>query len=216
MPKREAPSEMSSVKPFNPLSKDSLGRSLTEAFLKSPLHPLPPNEKFAGAGVYSLYYSGGLPLYRDLVARNAVSELSAPIYVGKAVPLGSRKGGADFDAATGHALYARLRNHAESIRQAEKLEVCDFECRYLIVDDVWIPLAESLLIAKFRPLWNLVIDGFGNNPQGKGRKDQKMSSWDVIHSGRKRAEQLKPGAKSKDKIEKEILEFLKKDLNASV
>jgi hypothetical protein len=55
----------------------------------------------------------------------------------------------------------------------------------------------------------VVIDGFGNNPQGKGRIDQKMSSWDVIHSGRKRAEQLKPGAKSKEEIEARIDAFFK-------
>jgi hypothetical protein len=79
------------------------------------------------------------------------------------------------------------------------------------VDDVWIPLAESLLIGKFRPVWNLLIDGFGNNPQGKGRKDQKMSSWDTIHTGRKRAEQLMPGTKSKSAIEADISKFFKEN-----
>lgn len=214
MPKREASSETSSVKPFNPLSKDSLGRSLTEAFLKSPLHRLPPNNKFSGAGVYSLYYSGGLPLYRDLVERNAVSELPTPIYVGKAVPKGSRKGGLDFDSAAGRALFSRLRSHTESIKQVKDLEVCDFHCRFLVVDDVWIPLAESLLIAKFQPLWNLVLDGFGNNPQGKGRKDQKMPPWDAVHRGRTRAEQLQPAAKSKTELEVDVREFLRKVLDS--
>ena len=209
MPKQEEQPRPDSSKPFNPLSKESLSRSLTEAFFKSKLHPLPPIEKFPGAGVYALYDVGKLPLYKELLERNVVSELAAPIYVGKAVPSGSRKGGADFDSATGFALHKRLRNHAESIKQTDILETSDFQCRYLIVDDIWIPLAESLLIAKFQPLWNVVIDGFGNNPQGKGRIDQKMSSWDVIHSGRKRAEQLKPGAKSKEEIEARIDAFFK-------
>jgi hypothetical protein len=102
----------------------------------------------------------------------------------------------------------RLRNHAESIREAENLELEDFRCRYLIVDDVWIPLAESLLIGKFLPAWNVVLDGFGNNPQGKGRIDQKMSSWDVIHPGRRRAGSLKPSAKSRDEIEARIANHL--------
>jgi hypothetical protein len=194
-------------KPFNPLSKESLGRSLTEAFLKSTTQSLPPSEKFPGAGVYALYYTGALPLYSELVSRNLVSKHPAPIYVGKAVPPGSRKGGADFDSATGFALHGRLRLHAESIRQVKDLEILDFQCRCLVVDDVWIPLAESLLIAKFRPLWNLVADGFGNNPQGKGRKDQKKSAWDVLHVGRKRAENLKPSAESKEEIEAEIKAF---------
>jgi len=209
MPKLGETPEPNSSKPFNPLSKESLGRSLTEAFLKSAIHPLPPSERFPGAGVYALYYSGGLPIYKELADRNSVSELPTPIYVGKAVPSGSRKGGADFDAATGFALNARLRSHAESIRQTVDLDVGDFQCRYLIVDDVWIPLAESLLIGKFRPLWNLVMDGFGNNPQGKGRKDQKMPPWDIVHPGRKRAEQLKPGIKSKAEIEAEIAAFFR-------
>ena len=99
--------------------------------------------------------------------------------------------------------------HTESIRQTEELDIGDFQCRYLIVDDVWIPLAESLLIRMFRPLWNVVIDGFGNNPQGKGRKDQKMSPWDVMHAGRKRAEQLKPGVKSKEEVQAEITAFFR-------
>jgi len=193
-----------SSRPFNPLSKESLGRSLTEAFLKSVLYPLPPTEKFPGAGVYALYYTGHLLIYKELANRNSASDLPSPIYVGKAVPSGSRKGGSDFDSAIGHSLYSRLKNHAESIRESENLDLNDFQCRYLIVDDVWIPLAESLLIAKFRPPWNIVLDGFGNNAQGKGRVDQKISSWDVIHPGRKRVSPLKPSTKSRDEIEARI------------
>jgi hypothetical protein len=209
MPKQEEQPKPDFSKPFNPLSKESLSRSLTEAFFKSKLHPLPPNEKFSGAGVYALYYVGKLPLYKELIERNAASELAAPIYVGKAIPSGSRKGGTDFDSAAGFALQSRLRNHAKSIKQTDTLEIRDFQCRYLIVDDVWIPLAESLLIARFQPLWNVIIDGFGNNAQGKGRINQKMSSWDVVHSGRKPAEVLKPGAKSKEEIEAKIEAFFK-------
>jgi hypothetical protein len=209
MPNREEIPKLGSARPFNPLSKESLGRSLTEAFLKSALHSLPPTERFPGAGVYALYYTGQLPIYKELAGRNSASGIASPIYVGKAVPSGSRKGGADFDSAIGHALYARLRNHAESIRESENLDLEDFQCRYLIVDDVWIPLAESLLIAKFRPPWNVVVDGFGNNAQGKGRVDQKISSWDVIHPGRKRVSPLKPSIKSRDEIEAKIAAHLR-------
>lgn len=211
MPKREIKKSPRSAKPFNPLAKESIGRSLTEAFLESSEHPFPPNEQFPGAGVYALYYGGELPLYKRLVERNSTFEIITPIYVGKAVPPGSRKGGTDFDSAIGTALYNRLRIHTDSIKQAKNLEVQDFRCRYLVVDDVWIPLAESLLISKFRPLWNLVLDGFGNNPQGKGRKDQKKSRWDVIHPGRKRAEGLLPCALSKTQIEAKITTFFKED-----
>jgi hypothetical protein len=209
MPNREEMPGPDSSKPFNPLSKESLGRSLTEAFLKSALYPLPPTETFPGAGVYALYYTGHLLIYKELTSRIPASDLASPIYVGKAVPSGSRKGGTDFDSAIGHALYTRLKNHAESIRESENLELQDFQCRYLIVDDVWIPLAESLLIAKFQPPWNVVLDGFGNNAQGRGRIDQKISSWDVIHPGRKRVVPLKPSAKSRDEIEARIAAHFK-------
>ena len=34
-----------------------------------------------------------------------------------------------------------------------------------MVDEIWIPLGESLTIAKFSPLWNLVVEGFSrHNP----------------------------------------------------
>jgi hypothetical protein len=208
MPKRKQEASERVIKPFNPLAKDSLGRSLTEAFLESTLHPFPIGEKFPGAGVYALYYYGNLQIYEDLVRLNLSSDFGVPIYVGKAVPQGSRKGGVDFDSAAGHALQQRLGNHANSIKEVNDLHLQDFKCRYLIVDDVWISLAESLLIEKFQPLWNKIVDGFGNNPQGSGRHDQKKSPWDALHPGRKRAEPMQPAKESKDQIESKVRGFL--------
>ena len=49
---------------------------------------------------------------------------------------------------------------------------------------VWIPLGESLLIERFKPVWNMVIDGFSNNAPGKRRFSQHRSLWDVLHPGR--------------------------------
>jgi hypothetical protein len=207
MPKREQKSEPDSSKPFNPLSKSQLAHSLAEAFLSSEPHPLPPGKRFSGAGVYAVYYTGALPTYRDLIKRNAVSEDAAPIYVGKAIPSGGRKGGMDFDAAPGHTLFNRLSEHADSIAEASNLESRDFQCRYLVVDDVWIPLAESLLIERFQPLWNVLVDGFGNHDPGSGRHQQKKSPWDVLHPGRKWAERLQPCVKSKEEVESAITAF---------
>jgi hypothetical protein len=48
----------------------------------------------------------------------------------------------------------------------------------------WFPLGESLLIRQFRPLWNVVVEGFGNNPTGGPREGQKRSPWDTLHPGR--------------------------------
>ena len=51
----------------------------------------------------------------------------------------------------------RLKEHAQSIRLAQNLEIDDFTCRFLAVDEIGIPLAESLLISTYAPLWNVTI-----------------------------------------------------------
>ncbi|MDR2213154.1 MAG: Eco29kI family restriction endonuclease, partial [Pseudomonadales bacterium] len=113
-----------------------------------------------------------------------------PIYVGKAVPPGARKGGFGLGENPGQALYNRLAEHAKSIEQAQNLELSDFFCRFLVVEDIWIPLAESLLIEMYKPLWNRKIDGFGNHDPGSGRHNQRRSNWDILHPGRPWAEKL--------------------------
>ena len=85
----------------------------------------------------------------------------------------------------------------------------DFKCRYLVVDDIWIPLGESLLISMFSPLWNRILEGFGNHDPGQGRYNQQRSLWDVVHPGRPWAAKLKPNARSLEEILSDIAEFLK-------
>lgn len=171
------------IKPFNPLDKRNLGESVADAAISSPVHNLPP-EPFIGAGVYVLYYTGDLPIYKNLAEKNKNGQFAQPIYVGKAVPAGARKGGFGLDADPGTALYKRLSEHAASVSSAENLSLADFRCRYIVVDDIWIPLAESLMIEKFAPVWNRVLDGFGNHDPGKGRYNGKMPYWDCVHPGR--------------------------------
>lgn len=154
-----------------------------------PIEPLPPKESFTGAGVYAIYYTGDYPLYKKIVAKNKQKKFSLPIYVGKAVPDGTRKGSAA-KQYEGYALYRRLNEHASSISQAPNLKLTDFYCRYLPMEPVWIQLGESLLINMFSPLWNVVIDGFGNHDPGSGRYAQKRSAWDVLHAGRSWAKKL--------------------------
>ena len=62
-----------------------------------------------------------------------------------------------------------------------------------MVDDIWIPLGENILIERFKPLWNQVIDGFGNNDPGGRRATQYRSHWDVLHPGRPWAVKLAQG-----------------------
>jgi Eco29kI restriction endonuclease len=175
---------MKQEKAYNPLDKRNLGKSVADALLECPVHRLPPSEPFPGPGIYVIYYTGDYPAYRQIAERNWDDQFELPIYVGKAVPLGARKGGQGFDNPLGISLFRRLEKHAASIKSTINLHLEDFHCRYLVVDDIWIPLGESLLIEKFSPLWNRVIDGFGNNDPGKGRYQQMRSAWDTLHPGR--------------------------------
>jgi len=194
--------------PYNPLHKRHLGESVAKALLARPVVALPPPKAFSGAGVYALYYIGGFPAYRLIAAQNADDQWAAPIYVGKAVPAGARKGGYGLGEAPGEVLYRRLREHGESIGHAENLQVEDFYCRYLVVDDIWIPLGESLLISMFSPLWNQLLDGFGNHDPGTGRYNQQNSPWDVIHPGRPWAAKLQPNLRSHKDILGDVAKFL--------
>lgn len=179
--------------PFNPLHKKHLGLSVAEALLAKPAESLPPERAFEGAGVYAIYYIGGFLCYKPIADKNKDNKYGCPIHVGKAVPAGARKGGFGLDAPAGLVLYKRLCEHAKSIEQVENLNLQDFRCRYLTVDDIWIPLGESLLIEMFAPLWNRSLDGFGIHDPGTGRYKQKASSWDILHPGRSWVSRLQAG-----------------------
>jgi hypothetical protein len=199
---------MRSEPAYNPLDKRNLGVSVADALLNKALGSLPPEEPFIGAGVYAIYYKGNFPAYRQ-VSLKSKPQRETPIYVGKAVPAGARKGGFGLDVAPGTVLYSRLAEHADSIRQTKNLEVSDFLCRYLVVDDIWIPLGESLLIQTFSPVWNLLIDGFGNHDPGKGRHQGQMPSWDVLHPGRSWAGRLQPNKRLVDELLTAVGEFFR-------
>lgn len=194
------------IEPYNPLDKRNLGASVAATMLAAPIHSLPP-EPFIGAGVYAIYYRGDFAPYRRLAELNR-DVYKVPIYVGKAVPAGARKGGLGMNVDHGLALYNRLSEHFISISKAKNLNEKDFVCRYLVVDDIWIPLAESMLIEEYRPLWNRCIDGFGNHDPGKGRYQQQKSPWDCIHQGREWADKLKPNATSIEDLLEKINRYL--------
>lgn len=179
-------------KTYNPLDKKNLGESVADALLERPPIQLKDIVVFEGAGVYAIYYKGKFPAYAESVRKGY------PIYVGKAVPKGGRRGDIALGAPVGPVLYARLREHAESIRQAENLNLDDFWCRYLVVDDIWIPLGETLLIQKYQPTWNHQLPGFGIHDPGGGRYQQQRSDWDTVHPGRAWAMRCKPNARESE------------------
>lgn len=208
---------MSAHEPYNPLAKANLGESVADALMRGPVRSLRETGHLLGAGVYAIYYVGGFAAYAPIAARNANSTFEQPIYVGKAVPKGARKGGTGFDAGKGNALRNRLREHAASIDEASNLDLSDFHYRALTVDDIWIPLGENVVIEKFQPLWNRVIDGFGNKTPGERRAMQKRSSWDVLHPGRKFVEQLglAAGKLTVEQIEQRVTDFFAGRLSAA-
>jgi hypothetical protein len=200
--------------PYNPLDRVELGKSVERALLARPLVELRTflarkPEKFPGAGVYALYYVGSLPYYAP-IAPPAQAPGETPVYVGRARPKGARQGSLGLQSTTTDPqLYDRLHEHGLSIATVEKyggkareptLAVADFLCRYLVADEIWVPMGEALLIGHYRPVWNVVVDGFGNHGPGGGRKLQARSSWDTLHTGRKWALRLPAGTGDSSKI----------------
>jgi len=195
-------------RPYNPLEKKRLADSIIREMLHHDAESLPPADIFPGSGIYAIYYRGDLPLYEPLSRANA-NRWRFPIYVGKATPPGGRKG-THFseEAPLTASVYRRLQEHADSIKQTKDLSIGDFRCRHLFVDDIWIPLAESLLIDLTQPVWNCVLDGFGNHPVGKGRGRGRRSTWDTLHPGRKWALRLAANPCSSSELAKRVTEHL--------
>lgn len=196
------------IVPFNPLNKEQLGKSVGQALLRQPARPLRELERFRGAGIYAIYYAGDFEPYEPIASRNRGGAFTAPIYVGKAEPSGARKGRTD-SSTVSEALHKRLREHRDSVMAAEDLDIGDFHYRALVVDDTWIPLGESLLIAEFAPIWNNLIDGFGNHNPGSGRHAGLRPRWDVLHPGRNWAAKCKPRDETADQIAAEIRDYLR-------
>lgn len=192
---------------YNPLDKTNLGASVAQAMLATEMFPLEHLAPFKGAGIYAIYYHGAYAPYKHLRSSKEAGEI--PIYVGKAVPAGARKGDVGLSQHAGTVLFRRLKGHADSIRATSNLKLADFSCRYLVVDDIWIPLGEALLIATFSPLWNKLIDGFGNHDPGAGRHAGMRPRWDTLHPGRKWALKLKDRTETLEQIEREVVAHLK-------
>ncbi|MGO6748057.1 Eco29kI family restriction endonuclease [Rhizobium ruizarguesonis] len=198
--------------PYNPLDKLNLGKSVAEALLDQQEHPITNIPAFDGAGIYVIYYRGAYPIYAPISEANA-EELRWPIYIGKAIPSGSRRGSSLFSETKGRWLFNRLGEHRESISLVERhspddLKAADFIAKFLIVDDIWIPLGESLLIATFKPLWNRVLDGFGNHDPGSGRYNGLRPLWDVLHPGRGWAMKCQERPESLEEIQQRVTTFL--------
>ncbi|UBF21666.1 Eco29kI restriction endonuclease [Haloarcula virus HJTV-2] len=176
------------VSAWNPLddlgiSQRELNKTIIREFEEHDGEELPePYNPFDGCGVYGLYYFGDYENYEPV--SNDKWEYDFPIYIGKAVPSGSRTGGAHLESSTGRGIYKRLLEHRKSIEQAENLDIDNFRVKYLITSSIWIRYCEQTLISYYKPWWNRYIDGFGDHDPGKGRANQERSVWDTLHPGR--------------------------------
>ncbi|MDO3068262.1 Eco29kI family restriction endonuclease [Mycobacteroides abscessus] len=168
---------------FNPLDMANLAQSIVTRIEQMDPTPLNDVPSFKGAGVYAIYYTGNSDPYSQLGAVNSASP-RYPVYVGKAVPAGGRRGLEAVEHTSTTALVSRIRQHAKSVQAADNLDIGDFVVRWLVVEDIWIPLGESAMIRRYRPVWNALLDGFGNHDPGKGRINGIRSMWDTVHPGR--------------------------------
>jgi hypothetical protein len=116
-----------------------------------PLLPLTRGVGPAESGIYALYHVDKL------------------VYVGKVSKATTK---------SGRTLRLRLNEHVRKISGRRKISLDDVFVRYVTFEsEWWLFAAEYVLIAYFRPAWNL--SGFGGKPPGVGRPGtDRVSSWD--------------------------------------
>lgn len=198
---------------FDPLSYSNLGAATAEALFERDPVPMSEIPSFKGEGIYAIYYVGDFEPYQRLSAANAGNRWKMPIYVGKADPPGGREGAAPIPQAgqmvsQDRPLKNRLRHHVLSINAAHNLNIEHFWCKFLLVNQVWVGLAETMMISRLSPIWNTPITGFGNNAPGAGRGGQAQSRWDALHPGRRWAEGLPVRDETADDIAAEARRLL--------
>lgn len=188
---------------YDPLTWENLMAGVVVRFEQQPCVSFTEIDNADGPGVYTLFYTGPHPAY------TAISGTPRPIYVGKAVPRGTRKG--SMEGKGQYALRNRLNNHRRSIEDSINLQLDDFLCRFLAIVPVWVTLAERFLIDHYRPIWNIEVDGFGNNPQGRHRTTGNRSWWDILHPGREWASHRTPKGTEDDALDLVVRFFCEGD-----
>lgn len=186
---------------FNPLEVNNLVKTLVNEFNNTPLEQLSSMKPFRGVGIYSLYYRGPFAAYQPIAKSTQLSQLfGEPIYVGVSPPIEDDDSNTPVKLIHEYSLFDRIEIDKKSIQQTGNINLSDFLCRYIVTHDIWIPLGERMLINKYKPVWNVCVDGFGNHDPGSGRHKQKMSPWDCLHPGRPWATKLQSWDESVDEI----------------
>ena len=193
---------------FEEIIKDTI-----RFFNGTPVQSVPVPEQFHGTGVYAIYCTAKTGVYKNFHEINRTS-YNIPIYVGKAVPQGWRQArSSNSTESLSYELNNRIREHGRSLEQGAGLKLNDFRCRFMILEggeSDLIGTVEAALIRSYKPIWNSLIDGFGNHDPGSGRYKQAMSDWDVCHPGRSWADKCKGKHAAKSKLLKSIESFISK------
>ena len=69
-------------------------------------------------------------------------------------------------------------------------------------------MGESLLISTFKPVWNRMLDGFGNHDPGAGRYNGLRPLWDLLHPGRSWADKCRVREETRDYVAEQVRGFL--------
>jgi Eco29kI restriction endonuclease len=200
---------------YNPFSTINLCRNISDALFEKEPEPLNGIPQFDGIGMYAIYYTGSFEPYKLMATCNK-EFVQWPIYIGKASAGQLRRATYLFseNEKKGTHLWNRLRDHVKSINDASNLNVADFQCRYLELDDIWLLHGEILLIGYFKPVWNLYLEGFGHHDPGAGRYGKHPGytglrpMWDVLHPGRKWAYKCNERTETVDFLSNGISSYL--------
>lgn len=138
---------------FSELLKDAL-----RFFHGMPVLPLPPSEPFKGVGVYAIYCIAKKGIYKAYGEKLNRKYYDVPIYVGKAVPSGSRQKHSqsfkDLNCGKQIAFWCR------SIKATIGMSLDDFRfrvCNRAYFGPKRIDGVYDMLLQEFHPVWNDVF-----------------------------------------------------------
>ena len=180
--------------PFNGgIDIDAFTDSTIAHFSNLPMQPFSATMP-EGPGVYAIYRTFGRGLY------GPYTDTGVPLYVGQVAASGARRPG----ARSRGTLSQRINAHRGSL-EAGHLAPWHFALRVLEVEPLLISAVERILIHRYCPPWQTVVDGFSLNCPGQGRiAGQIRSQWDTLHPGRTWASAMKPRDETQHQIRKRI------------
>ena len=180
--------------PYNAgIDIDTLTRRIVQRFSRLPLQSFSDTMPEV-PGVYAIYRTFEQGLY------GPYKDTNVPLYVGQVAASGARRPG----ARSRGTLSQRINAHRGSL-VAGHLAPRHFGVRVLVVDPLLISAVERILLHRYRPAWQTVIDGFSLNCPGKGRiEGQTRTQWDTLHPGRTWASAMKPRSETRRQLEERI------------